>query len=105
MWWIVSLILIFPLIIEALVTTFVLMVMLNGYSSLPDALVNLYLASAVVMLLSLGFGAGFVAHKWAALRPISLWASGSLSGFVALVLYPPLLIALIFGLLAMFGML
>lgn len=105
MWLIISLLLILLLSFEGVVSTFFVIIMLNGYSSLPDALVNLYLASAVVMLLSLGFGAGFVAHKWAALRPISLWASGSLSGFVALVLYPPLLIALIFGLLAMFGML
>lgn len=105
MWLIISLLLILLLSFEGVVSTFFIIIMLNGYSSLPDALVNLYLASAVVMLLSLGFGAGFVAHKWAALRPISLWASGSLSGFVALVLYPPLLIALIFGLLAMFGML
>lgn len=105
MWLIISLLLILLLSFEGVVSTFFVIIMLNGYSSLPDALVNLYLASAVVMLLSLGFGAGFVAHKWAALRPISLWASGSLSGFVALVLYPPLLITLIFGLLAMFGML
>jgi hypothetical protein len=105
MWLIISLLLILLLSLEGVVSTFFIIIMLNGYSSLPDALVNLYLASAVVMLLSLGFGAGFVAHKWAALRPISLWASGSLSGFVALVLYPPLLIALTFGLLAMFGML
>lgn len=105
MWLIISLLLILLLSFEGVVSTFFVIIMLNGYSSLPDALVNLYLASAVVILLSLGFGAGFVAHKWAALRPISLWVSSSLSGFVALVLYPPLLIALSFGLLAMFGML
>ncbi|MBN1919823.1 MAG: hypothetical protein JW892_01150 [Anaerolineae bacterium] len=105
MWLIVSLLLILPLIAEAVVTTFVLMVMLNGYTGLPDTLVNIYLASAAALIPGLALGAGFAAQKWAASRSIPLWTSCSLSGLVVLVLYPPFLIVLTFGLLAVFGML
>lgn len=105
MWLIVSLLLILPLVAEAVVTTFILMVMLNGYPGLPDRLVNLYLASAAALIPGLALSAGFVAQKWAASRPIPQWISGSLSGLAVLALYPPLLIALTFGLLAAFGML
>jgi hypothetical protein len=61
--WILSLILVPLMIVGAVVTTFFLMVMLNGYPSLPDAMVNLYLASACGLILGLSLLAGFLTGK------------------------------------------
>jgi len=105
MWWIISLILIVPLVVEAVATTFVVMVMLNGYSRVPDAMVGLYLTSAVSLIPSLSLVAGLLAKTVSALYPLPLWLSGSLTGLVALVLFPVLLVTLTFLLLAVFGML
>ena len=105
MWWIISLILIAPLMAEALATTVFVIIMLNGYPRLPDGMAALYMLGVIGLIPTLSLLAGFTAHKWAALRPIPLWASGILTGLAALLVYPPLLIALTFVLLAAFGML
>jgi len=105
MWWIISLLLIPLLLIEAVATTFILMVMLNGYPSLPDALVNLYLVCAIGLVPGLSLLAGFLAQKLSDLQPIPLWVSGSATGLAAVALFPISLITLTFALLAAWGML
>jgi len=105
MWWIISLLLIPPLIVDAVVTTFILMVMLNGYPSLPDALVNLYLVCACALIPGLSLLAGFLAKKLSEVGKLSLGFGGVLTGTAALTFLPIILIALTFVLLAAFGML
>jgi hypothetical protein len=103
--WILSLILVPLMIVGAVVTTFFLMVMLNGYPSLPDAMVNLYLASACGLILGLSLLAGFLTGKLSEAGKFPGWVIGILAGAAALVLLPLILVTLTFVLLAIFGML
>jgi hypothetical protein len=105
MWWIISLISLFLLAVEALVTTFFVMVALNGFPSLPDALVIIYLVCAGGLLLALSGLAGFLARKLADVSRVPLWLGGILTTLVSLVILPVLMFVLTFGLLAGFGML
>jgi hypothetical protein len=105
MWWIVSVILAPLLIGSALITTFFVMVVLNGYPSIPDALAGIYLAAALVLTSLLSIMAGRTAGNLAQGRGMSLWLAGLLSGAAVLALLPILLGVLTFILLAAFGLL
>ena len=105
MWWIISLILILPLIIGAVVTTFILTIMLNGYPGLPDGMINLYLICICSLIPVLSLLAGFLAQKIADRRSISLLFSGILTGLAVVTLFPVMLVTLTFVLLVSYGML
>ncbi len=105
MGWLVALVLVPFLALTAMVTTFVLMIVLNGYPSLPGAMVNVYLISAGLLIPGLSILAGFLAQKVSARRGLSLWIGGLLIGAAASVVLPVILFGLTFALLAAFGML
>jgi hypothetical protein len=65
MWWIISLIGLVLFAVEAVVTTFFLLVALNGFPSLPDVLVVIYLVSGCAFVLGLSFLAGWLANRLA----------------------------------------
>jgi len=103
MWWIISLISLVLLVIEAVLTTFFVMIALNGFSSLPNALVIIYLACTCGLLPILSLLAGWLAKKLSGSSPLPLWLTGTLTTIVNLVIIPILLFVLTFGLLAAFG--
>jgi hypothetical protein len=105
MWWVVSLVLAPLLFMSALITTFLIMVALNGYPSIPDALAGIYLVAALVLTPSLSVMAGRMAGKLSKGRGMPLWLAGLPSGAAALALLPIILGVLTFILLAAFGML
>jgi hypothetical protein len=106
MWWIIiTLLLILPLAVEAAATTVFVIIMLNGYPSLPDDMVLLYGIATISLVPGLSLGAGFLAKSLSDFFPIPLWLTGSVTGLVTLLAYPVILIALTFALLAAFGML
>jgi hypothetical protein len=93
------------LVIEAVLTTLVLMVVLNGYPSLPDAIMFIYLACSCGLLPALSLLVGFSAQKISEISPIPAWAAGIGLVIVALVVLPVILFGLTFTLLGIFGML
>jgi hypothetical protein len=105
MWWIISLIGLVLFAMEAMVTTFFLLVALNGFPSLPDALVVIYLASGCAFVLGLSFLAGWLAKKLAQSSSLPLWFAGFLTTTGSLVLLPIVLSVWTFGLLLIFGQL
>lgn len=102
---IVSLIFFLPLLIEAALATFFIMVMLNGYPSLPDAMVTLYLTGTLFLVIGFSVAAGWLAKKLSGALAAPLWLGGILIGWVVILLLPVLLLVLTFGLLAVFGLL
>ncbi len=102
---IVSLILFLPLLIEAALATFFIMIMLNGYSSLPDAMVAFYLTCALFLVGGFSVVAGWLAKRLSSALTAPLWLGGILIGWVVVLLLPVSLIVLTFGLLAVFGLL
>jgi hypothetical protein len=104
MWWVVSLIALVLLIIEAVSVTFFLMVALNGFPSLPDAFVTIYFASTCGLLLALSLLSGLLAKKFSEIKSVPLQYAGVLTIIASLVIVPILLSGLTFGLLLAFGM-
>jgi len=104
MWWVISLIALVLLFIEAVSVTFFLMVALNGFPSLPDAFVTIYFASTCGLLLALSLLAGFLAKKYSEIKPVPLQQAGVLTIIASFVIVPILLCGLTFGLLLAFGM-
>ena len=102
---IVSLIFFLPLFIEAALATFFIMVMLNGYSSLPDAMVTIYLTGALFLVGGFSVMAGWLAKKLSGALAAPLWLGGILIGWVFILILPVSLLVLTFGLLAVFGLL
>jgi len=102
---IVSLIFFLPLLIEAALTTFFILVMLNGYPSLPDAMVAIYLTGALFLVGGFSVVAGWLAKKLSGALAAPLWLGGILIGWVVILLLPVSLLVLTFGLLAVFGLL
>jgi len=72
MWWVYSLIALIWLVIEAMVITFFLMVALNGFPSLPDAFVSIYLVCTCGLLPALSLLSGFLAKKFSEINPLPL---------------------------------
>ncbi len=103
MWWIVSLISLLLLAIEGALTTLMIMILLNGFPSLPDAMVNLYLVCAGGSLPALSLLAGWLARKLSQISRVPLWLAGILTIIASLVMFPILLFVLTFVLLAVFG--
>ncbi|MAU01320.1 MAG: hypothetical protein CL608_29620 [Anaerolineaceae bacterium] len=105
MWWIISLIGLVLFAMEAVVTTFFLLVALNGFPSLPNALVAIYVVSGCASVLGLSFLAGWLAKKLAQSGSLPLWFAGVLTTMGSLVLLPIVLAVWTFTLLLMFGLL
>jgi hypothetical protein len=103
MWWIISVINLILLSLEAAGTTFMVMVMLNGFPSLPDAMVALYMVCGSGLLLALSLLSGWLAKKLAETSPVPLWLGGVLFTLSFLVSLPILLFILTFALLVSFG--
>lgn len=93
------------LVIVAVLTTLALMVVLNGYPSVPDAIMFIYLACSCGLLPALSLLVGFSAQKISEISPIPAWVAGIGLALVALVVLPVILFVLTFALLAIFGML
>ncbi len=104
-WYIVSVILFLPLFVVAVLSTVFVMIMLNGYPSLPDAMVTLYLTGATFLIIGFSIVAGWLAKKLSSTISVPLWLSGVLTGGVFMVVMPFALLVLTFGLLAVFGLL
>ena len=105
MWWIISLIALVLLFLGAVVVTFLLMVALNGFPSLPDAFVYVYLVFICVLLPALSLLAGYLAKKYSDRNPnMPLWVAGLLATVASLAVLPILLCGLTFGVLVAFGM-
>lgn len=105
MWWIISLISLVLFAVEAMITTFFLLVALNGFPSLPDAMVIVYLLSSCAFVLGLSFLAGWLANRLAQSGRLPLWFAGVLTTVGSLVLLPVALSVWTFGLLLLFGQL
>jgi hypothetical protein len=103
MWWIISLIGLVLFTIEAVVTTFFLLVVLNGFPSLPNGLVVIYLVSGCAFVLALSFLAGWLAKKLVQSGSLPLWFAGVLTTVSGLVLLPIVLSVWTFALLLIFG--
>jgi hypothetical protein len=101
--WIIALISLVLLLIEAVVTTFFLMIALNGLPSIPDALVNSYLVCTCGLLPILGLLSGFLAKQISGWTAVPLWGSGLITTVIGLAIMPIALFVLAFGLLAAFG--
>lgn len=93
------------LVVEAVFTSLVLLVALNGYPSLPDAIAAIYLACTCGLLPALSLLVGFSAQKVSEISPIPAWAAGIGLIVAALVILPVIQFGLTFTLLAIFGML
>jgi hypothetical protein len=104
MWWIVSLTALILLAIEAVMVTFVLMVALNGFPSLPDAFAIIYLACTCGLIAAVSLLDGFLAKKLSETNPLPLWLAGTMTTIVSVVNIPILLIGLTVVLLLAFGM-
>jgi hypothetical protein len=104
MWWVISLIGLVLLAIEAVAVTFMVMVALNGFPSLPDAFVKIYFVCTLGLLPVLSLLSGFLAKKYAETNPLTLRHAGILTTIASLVIVPILLCGLTFGLLLAFGM-
>lgn len=103
MWWIISLIGLVLFAVEAVITTFFLIIALNGFPSLPNALVVIYLVSGCASVLVLSALAGLLAKKLAQSGSLPLWFAGLLTTTGRLVLLPIILSVWTFGLLLIFG--
>ncbi len=104
MWWVYPLIALVWLVIEAVAVTFFLIVALNGFPTLPDAFVGIYLTCTCGLLPALSLLVGFLAKKFSEINPPSLERVGVLTIMVSSVILPILLCGLTFGLLLAFGM-
>ena len=104
MWWVISLIALVLLVIEAAMVTFFLMVALNGFPSLPDAFAIIYLVYTCGVILVLSWLDGFLAKKLSETNPLPLWLTGTMTMTVSVVIVPILLIGLTVVLLLAFGM-
>ena len=104
MWWVISLIALVLLFIEAVSVTFFLMVALNGFPSLPDAFAIIYLVFTCGLVLALSLLAGLMAKRFSERNSLPLGLAGMLTVVVGLVMVPVLLCGLTFGLLLAFGM-
>jgi ABC-type uncharacterized transport system YnjBCD permease subunit len=104
-WLIISGIALVLLAAEAVASTFIILILLNGYTSLPDAVSNLYLACTCGLLPTLSLVAGFSAKKISDLSQIPQWLVGFVMIGTTLVIVPIVLFILTFILLGAFGML
>ena len=104
MWWIISLTALVLLFIEAATVTFVVMVALNGFPSLPDALAIIYLTCTFGVIAALSWLDAFIARKLSETNPLPLWLTGTMTITVSVVIAPILLIGLTVVLLLAFGM-
>ena len=104
MWWVISLIALVWLVIEAVGVTFILMVALNGFPSLPDAFVYIYLVCTCGLLPALSLLDGFLAKKFSEIKALPLGHAGILTMIASSVILPILLCGLTFVLLLAFGM-
>ena len=104
MWWIISLAALITLAMDAGMVTFVLMVALNGFPSLPDALAIIYLVFTGGLVLVLSLLDGTLAVKLSAAHPLPGWAAGIMTITVSVVYVPLLLIGLMVVLLLAFGL-
>lgn len=106
MWWIIiSVIALVVLVIEAVLSGMMVLVMLNGYMSIPDAMVNIYLACNCGLVPVLSLLAGWGAKKLSEVTPMPLWLGGVILTVVALIVLPIVLFVLAFVLLGAFGLL
>ncbi|MBN1370896.1 MAG: hypothetical protein JW987_02970 [Anaerolineaceae bacterium] len=104
--WIIVSIAMFPLLlIEAVLSTFFIMVMLNGYPSLPDLMVAFYLTGALFLVIGSSLAVGWLAKKLSGALAAPLWLGGILVGGGFITIMPFALLVLTFGLLAVFGLL
>jgi hypothetical protein len=104
MWWVVSLSALILLAMEAAMVTFVLMVALNGLSSLPDAFAIIYLIFTGGLIPVLSLLDGYLAKKLSETNPLPLWLAGMMTMTVSVVYFPFLLVGLTVVLLLAFGM-
>jgi hypothetical protein len=104
MWWIVSLTALILLAVEAGMVTFVLMVALNGFPSLPDAFAIIYLIFTGGLIPVLSLLDRFLSKKLSEANSLPLWFTGTVTITVSVVMMPILLIGLTVVLLLAFGM-
>lgn len=104
-WYIVSVILFLLLFGVAVLSTLFVVIMLNGYPSLPDAMVTLYLTGTLFLVIGFSVAAGWLAKKLSSALAAPFWLGGILIGWVVILLLPVSLFVLTFGLLAVFGLL
>lgn len=104
MWWIISLIALVLLVIEAVMVTFFVMVALNGFPSLPDAFAIIYLVCTCGLILVSSCLDGFLAKKLSETHSLPLLPAGILTMAVSVVIVPILLVGLTVVLLLAFRM-
>lgn len=101
--WIITLTSLLLLIVEAGMTIFILLIMLNGYPSLPDAMPKIFLACSGCLLLALSLLNGWLSKKVS--PSIPMWIAGILMTTLSLIIIPIALFVLTFVLLGAFRML
>jgi hypothetical protein len=104
MWWIIPLAALILLAIVAAMATFVVMVALNGYPSLPDAFAIIYLIFTGGLVPALSLLDGYLAKKLSEANSLPLWFTGTVAITVSAVMMPILLIGLTVVLLLVFGL-
>jgi hypothetical protein len=105
MWMIVTVVALLFLSGSAMLSTLFVIIMLNGYPSLPDGIVILYGCCAFGLLPVLSLASGFTSKKINEISAIPTWLAGIALIIIANVIVPFVLIGFTFVLLAAFGML
>lgn len=102
-WIVISVIALVLLLVDGAITSVFVLIMLNGYMSLPQAMDAIYLTCGGGLILLLSFFCGFGAKKLAESTPIPTWLGGVILTGIALVIVPVFLFVLTFVLLGLFG--
>ena len=105
MWWVISLISLIVLGITEMMTTFVLLIVLNGYPTLPENLVAIYVVTSCGLLPTVSLLNGLLAKKLSENPSRSLENAGIMTITISVLIVPIILFVLAFGLLAIFGQL
>jgi hypothetical protein len=104
--WLISSAIAFVLLsAQAILATFALMIFLNGYPSIPDAMVIIYLGCTGGIVPALSLLVGWGIKKAAEKTTIRAWLAGIGLAALLILILPAILAGLAFALLAGFGML
>ncbi len=104
MWFVITLLAFILLSVEVVITTFCILILLNGFPTLPDAFVTIYLTSSCFLILFFSAVDGVIAKIVSLWKPSGQWYAGVTMVLLSLIAMPILLIGLIAMLLSLFNM-
>jgi hypothetical protein len=104
LWWVVSLIALVVLLLTSGAMTLIVIIALNGFTYLPDAIGVIYLVFTVGLVIGFSLLAGLVSKNLSQRNDMPLWRTGALTVIIGMLITPTLLCAATTGLLVAFGM-